>query len=57
VDAYIEPGLDIDEQLKGATDILVLGHRLEFVERCPHCQPAPAPPSRLPNVDKPRPAP
>jgi Fur family ferric uptake transcriptional regulator len=57
VDAFIELGLDIDKQLKGATDFLVFGHRLEFVGLCPHCQPAPAEPSRLPNVDKPKPAP
>ena len=50
-------GLDIDEQLKGATDFLVFGHRMEFVGLCPHCQPAPAVPSCLPNVDKPKPAP
>jgi Fur family ferric uptake transcriptional regulator len=57
VDAFIELGLDIDKQLKGATDFLVSGHRLEFVGLCPHCRPQPAEPSRLPNVDKPKPAP
>ena len=57
VDAFIELGLDIDKQLKGATDFLVFGHRLEFVGLCPHCRPQPAEPSRLPNVDKPKPAP
>jgi Fur family ferric uptake transcriptional regulator len=57
VDAFIEPGLDIDKQLKGNTDFVVFGHRLEFVGLCPHCQPAPAVPLSLPNVDKPKPAP
>jgi Fur family transcriptional regulator, ferric uptake regulator len=57
VDAFIELGLDIDKQLKGTTDFLVFGHRLEFVGLCPHCRPQPAEPSRLPNVDKPKPAP
>ena len=57
VDAFIELGLDIDKQLKGATDFLVFGHRLEFVGLCPHCRPQPAEPSRPPNVDKPKPAP
>jgi Fe2+ or Zn2+ uptake regulation protein len=54
VDAFIDLGLDIDQQFKGATDFLVFGHRLEFVGLCPHCRPAPAEPSGLPNEGPPQ---
>ncbi len=38
VDAPVERLDDIEVILSGKTDFQILGHRLEFIGLCPHCQ-------------------
>lgn len=72
VDVDLELKLDIDERIQRLTDFHILGHYVEFLGRCPGCQPhaaeqptrpqnsspAPAGPPRAATgrVDNPRPA-
>ena len=36
-DAALDPLVDIEKGVRGATDYKILGHRLEFLGLCPNC--------------------
>lgn len=53
VDTFFYPGVNLAECVKGVTDFMIIGHKLEFVGICPKCQHPPADSSNSEAVEPP----